>query len=107
MKLYRFLKEAHAEFQEQISYFDQQPTPGLGDRFIADVAASIRDIREYPESGSLFSRNVRKRVLHTFKYNVFYLNEPEEIVIVAIAPHPRRPGYWRKRLRALKKNRNN
>lgn len=101
MKAYRFLEEADAEFQEQIAYFDEQ-AGGLGDRFVADVEATVHDVREYPESGSPVSRNVRKRVLRVFKYNVLYVNEPEEIVVVAIAPHKRRPGYWRKRLRSAR-----
>jgi toxin ParE1/3/4 len=98
VKPYRFLEEADAEFQEQIAYFDQQ-SPGLGDRFVADVEATVRNIREYPDSGSRLSRNVRKRVLRVFHYNILYLNEPDEVVVVAVAAHKRRPGYWRKRLR--------
>jgi plasmid stabilization system protein ParE len=98
VKPFRFLEEADAEFQEQIAYFDQQST-GLGDRFVADVEATVRNICEYPDSGSHLSRNVRKRVLRVFHYNILYLNEPEEVVVVAVAAHKRRPGYWRKRLR--------
>ena len=102
MKPYRFLEEADAEFQEQIGYFDGTAA-GVGDKFIADVSAAVRDIREYPEIGSLITRIVRKRVLRAFKYNVLYVNEPDEIIIVAIAPHKRHPGYWRNRLRHLRR----
>jgi hypothetical protein len=59
VKPYRFL-EADAEFQEQIRYFDQQ-AEGLGDRFIADVEATVRDIRSFAESGGVVSGKVRKR----------------------------------------------
>ncbi len=98
MKPYRFLEEADAEFHEQIAYFDLQAV-GLGNRFVADVEATIRNIREYPESGSHVSKKVRKRVLRVFKFNVLYVNKPEEVVIVAVAPHKRHPRYWRKRMR--------
>ena len=100
MKGYRFLEEADGEFQEHIDYYDQQAA-GLGDKFIADVERVIHSIREFPQSGSQVSKNVRKRVLRVFKYNVLYVDEPDEIIIVAVAPHRRRPGYWRKRLRSL------
>ena len=50
MKPHRFLKEADAEFREQIQYFDEQ-TAGLGEKFITDVASTVREIREYPEVG--------------------------------------------------------
>jgi len=99
VKPYRFLEEADAEFHEQIAYFDQQ-AEGLADRFVANVEATVRHIREYPESGSSLSGSVRKRVLRVFKYNVLYINRPEEILIIAVAPHKRHPHYWRKRLRS-------
>jgi mRNA-degrading endonuclease RelE of RelBE toxin-antitoxin system len=36
--------------------------------------------------------------LHTFSYNLVYVVESDEIVILAVAHHKRRPGYWRGRL---------
>ena len=102
MKAYRFLEEADIEFQEHISYYDQQ-APGLGDRFIQDVERVIQSIRQFPQSGVRISKNVRKRVLRVFKFNILYVNESKEIIIVAVAPHKRRPGYWRKRLRRLRR----
>lgn len=98
MKPYRFLKEAYAEFQEHVTYFDEQ-APSVTDQFVADVYAAVRAIREYPEIGSPMTRTVRKMVLRAFRYNVLYVNGLHEIIIVAVAPHKRRPGYWRKRLR--------
>ena len=88
MKPYRFLEEADAEFQEQIAYFDNQQV-GLADRFVADVEATIRHIREYPDSGSSLSWKVRKRVLRVFQYNILYVTKPGEILIIAVAPHKR------------------
>jgi len=94
VKRYRFLEEADNEFQEQIRYFDDQ-VAGLGDKFIADLESTMISIREFPESGAPVSRNLRKRILRVFRHSVFYVNAPDEIIIVAVAPHRRRPGYWR------------
>lgn len=101
MKPYRFVNEASAELHDHIRYFDAQD-PALGDRFIERIYFVIRDIRHYPESGALLAGNVRKRVAGVFPYSVLYVDRTEEIVIVAIAPHSRQPGYWRKRLRSLR-----
>jgi len=101
VKRYRFLVEADTELQEHIRYFDEQ-VAGLGDKFIADLEAVIRGLREYPESGAPVSRNLRKRALRVFRHNVYYVNAPGEIIIVAVAPHLRRPGYWRSRLKDLR-----
>jgi hypothetical protein len=43
--------------------------------------------------------DVRPRVLQRFPYSIIYLVERNEIVIVAVAHHKRRPGYWLDRLR--------
>ncbi|MGN6185198.1 MAG: type II toxin-antitoxin system RelE/ParE family toxin [Thermoanaerobaculia bacterium] len=100
MKSYRFLEEADAEFQETIRFYDEQ-VAGLGDRFIQDVERTIAHIRDYPESGVLVSRRLRKRILHTFKYSILYFNAPTEIIVVAIAAHKRKPGFWRNRLHRI------
>lgn len=101
MKPYRFLPEADTEFQEQIRYYDEQAA-GLGDKFIAQVEAAISHVREYPDSGAPVSRNLRKHVLRAFKHNLLYVNAPEEIIVIAVAPHRRRPRYWRRRLKQLR-----
>jgi len=101
VKPYRFLEEADEEFQEHIRHYDEQ-VAGLGDRFIADVERILRQIREYPESGPIVSRNLRKRVLRVFQHNILYVDAAIEIIVVAIAPHKRKPGYWRKRLKGLR-----
>jgi len=100
VKPYRFLPEADAEFHEQLAYYDQQ-AEGLGDRFVDDVEAAVRSVREYPRSGRRIGRIVRKHVLRIFKYNLLYVDDPEEIIIIAVAPHRKRPNYWRSRLRQL------
>jgi hypothetical protein len=60
VKSHRFLREADAEFHEQIAYLDKQAA-GLGDKLIADVEATMTDIRTYPESGAPISPTLRKR----------------------------------------------
>jgi hypothetical protein len=81
LRPYRFVAEARNEFQEQVAYFDDQ-VPGLGDKFIMDVEAAVRSIREHPDSGSPVSNTVRKKVLGAFPFNIFYVVADAEIVIV-------------------------
>jgi mRNA-degrading endonuclease RelE of RelBE toxin-antitoxin system len=45
---------------------------------------------------------VRKARLRTFKYNVIYVIDDTEVVIVAVAHYRRRPGYWHSRLATLR-----
>ena len=100
MKRYRYLEEADQEFQEHVGYFADVSRKAAR-TFVDDVEAAVDEIRRHPEIGAPLTGQVRKRVLTRFKYNILYINTADEIIIVAVAPHRRRPGYWRKRLRRL------
>lgn len=45
------------------------------------------------------TRGTKRLVLKRFPYDVVVLEFPEEIIVVAVVHHSRRPGYWRKRMR--------
>lgn len=94
----RFLRPAEAEVDQAVAYFDQQ-RQGLGERFEQDLRNTIRFIIQHPLTGHPLTKFVRKFRLHTFRYNVIYAIDGDEIVIIAVAHHRRRPGYWRSRLR--------
>ena len=96
----RFLKAAEAEANEVVAYLDEQRT-GLGDRFEDDLLATVTVVSQHPFSGKAIGDIVRQSRLRTFRYNLIYVVDGDEIVIVAIAHHRRRPGYWRNRLALL------
>ena len=96
----RFLKPAQAEVDEAVSYFDEQRV-GLGDRFERDLVATVTFLAEHPRSGKSIGENVRKFGLRRFRYNLIYAIEGDQIVIVAVAHHRRRPAYWSDRLTSL------
>ena len=79
--------------------------PGLGDRFLDGVEATIQRIREAPLAGALIplrrlTISVRRQPVPGFPFIVAYVVEPA-LVVVAIAHTSRRPGYWRARLGRL------
>lgn len=100
MKEYRFLEEADQEFQEHIGYLLSHSL-SAAERFVNEMEVAVRDIRTYPQIGSPISPRIRQRVLTGFKYSILYVDTPTEIIIVAVASHRRRPGYWRRRLHRL------
>ncbi len=92
-----FIRPAQAEAEEAVAYFDEQ-REGLGDRFTHDLRATVEAVAARPLSGKIIEGRVRKARFKTFRYNLIYIPDPDEIVIVAVAHHRRRPGYWRARL---------
>lgn len=97
----RFLKPAEAEVDEAIAYFDAQ-REGLGDRFEQDLMETVAFVTERALAGKPLTKQVRKFRLRRFRYNLIYVVEAREIVIVAVAHQRRRPGYWRSRLATLR-----
>jgi toxin ParE2 len=93
----RFLKPAQAEVDEAVAYFDGQ-REGLGDRFEQDLLHTLTFIAERPLIGKPLTKRVRKFRLRKFQYNLIFVIDDHEVIVVAVAHHRRRPGYWRGRL---------
>ena len=96
-----FLKPAQAEVDEAVAYFDEQRA-GLGDRFEQDLQSTLNFVIEQPTLGKVVGGRVRKMRFRTFRYNLIYIPDPDEIIIVAVAHHRRRPGYWERRLTLIR-----
>ena len=93
----RFHEAADAELTEAVLYYDGKAS-GLGDRFLADVKAATRRIEQYPEIAQVVDLGVRAKVLVNFPYSLMYVVDPDELFIVAVAHHSKRPAYWADRL---------
>ena len=93
----RFHEAAQEELTEAVAYYDTRAA-GLGDRFLAEVKAATQYIDLHPEIAPVIDLGVRAKVLDRFPYSLMYVLDPDEVFIVAIAHHSRRPGYWADRL---------
>lgn len=89
---------AAVEAEQQTTQYARK-REGLGERFLAEIEATITRIAEGPAH---FQRwpddpSYRRAVVHVFPLVVFYrIDEPRHIVlIVSIAPARREPGYWK------------
>jgi len=59
----------------------------------------VQSIRERPAAWARWKDSkVRRKILRQFPYSIFYVVDDDAVVIVAIAHHKRRPGYWKPRL---------
>ncbi|MDI6773545.1 MAG: type II toxin-antitoxin system RelE/ParE family toxin [bacterium] len=87
---------AEAEINEAADFYDIE-SAGLGDVFLDEVEHAIRGIREFPDAAPPLVGRVRKRVLAKFPYSLLYSITDDEIRVLAVAHHKRRPFYWRGR----------
>ena len=68
---------------------------GLSERFLSDVDRMIARIRERPYAFVAVSGDVRRALLHTFPYAVYFGTSDEAVVVLAVLHLRRNPKVWR------------
>lgn len=98
MKSVRYLEEARAEFLHEVDYF-AQVSSRLAERFDRAVQKAEAQVAEFAEMGSPYKYGTRRVLLpDKFKFSLVYLPFAHEILVVAVAPFKRKPGYWKSRV---------
>jgi plasmid stabilization system protein ParE len=88
--------EADAELSQGVDYYasiDQE----LGERFLGEIKRLIAEISMHPRTFRKFDPPARRHFSTWFPYGVIYLEQPDQLWIVAIMHMKRRPGYWKPR----------
>jgi plasmid stabilization system protein ParE len=95
---YHFTEAARAEHLEQVAYYEERQR-GLGLRYTVAFESSIERVCAHPDRfPALNAYGVRRLHLHGFPFSILYRIEHEEIEVLAVAAHRRKPGYWAARL---------
>jgi plasmid stabilization system protein ParE len=93
----RFLPPAEAELLHEIEYYSSART-GTGVRFQAAVEAALERAARHPLGGAPSPKGTRSVLVKGFPFSVVYRANELELLVVAVAPHRRRPGYWMARI---------
>ncbi len=93
MKRLRIREEARVELLHEVNFYEGKRI-GIGKRFREAVTASFALIVRYPGTGAPAPANTRKTKVKGFPFTIVYREEQEQIVVFAIAPDRRQPGYW-------------
>ena len=99
MRPVRYVEEAREEFLHEVEYFTTI-SPRLGERFDRAVQKAEALAAEFADMGSPYKYRTRRVFPGKFKFSIVYLTRPDEVVVIAMAPHRRKPGYWRSRISA-------
>lgn len=92
-----FHADAEAELWEQVGHYESK-ADGLGIDFLDEAERAIARIKEAPERWQKSAHGTRRLGLRRFPHTVFYRIRPDALWIVAVAPHRKRPFYWRHRV---------
>jgi len=88
---------ALAELQDAAAFYTEKATAELGLALVAEFERGANFLLANPLIGSPFRGTSRRYVLRRFPYSIIYRATADQIQIVAVAHHRRRPGYWAKR----------
>ena len=89
---------AEADLEEAARWYDDERA-GLTDRLLSDVDRTFARIRERPLQFPTVSSEVRRALLHTFPYAVYFRASEEIVVVLAVLHLARNPKVWRRRAR--------
>jgi toxin ParE1/3/4 len=89
--------DADAELTEASVYYELH-REGYAARFLAAFRSARDFVVDHPRSGRPERYGVRSWPISGFPYDIVYVSRGAEILIIAVAHHRRRPGYWRSRL---------
>ena len=87
---------AQLELAEITAYYEAE-SAGLGETFLAEAQHAFAQLVAFPEAFPISYGHVRVRVLAAFPYSVHFSLLGDDILVLALAHHSRRPFYWRER----------
>lgn len=101
MSRYRILPQAADDISEAAHFLEsRQPTYGL--RLLNRIRQAIESILRFPESDPKVGRELRRRRVWQFHFDVLYAQRDGKLLIVALSHHSRRPNWWRSRWKPTK-----
>lgn len=96
MKPVRFHHEARAELARGASHY-AEVSNALSKRFIDAVEEALLLASKFPKMGAPYTHGTRRYFPKKFPYSIVYIERDDEIIVIALAPFARKPGYWRSR----------
>jgi toxin ParE1/3/4 len=92
-----FHPEAALELQAESVFYNER-SAGLGLRLIDQTEHALKLAAAMPGIGSPYLDNTRRVFPKDFPFSIVYYEHGEQIVVVAVAPFKKKPGYWQHRL---------
>ncbi|RXH57522.1 type II toxin-antitoxin system RelE/ParE family toxin [Granulicella sibirica] len=91
-----WLPEAVAELKEAAAWYSNV-RPELGIRFAQAIDATMENISANPLLFAVADRNRRRAGVRRFPYGIFFIDEPNRIVVIACFHGKRNPRHWKTR----------
>lgn len=102
MRSVRVLETAATEAAEAAAWYESN-REGLGGDFREEFRLALERLHERPTPGRLWpgrlgQRGVKRIALRRFPFFLVFVDVDSGSVVLAVAHHRRRPGYWRDKI---------
>ena len=94
--LVSFRRAAQAEFIEAAEWYEARQSK-LGVAFIAEIDRCVALAAEHPYLFDTVHHDIRRVVVNRFPYSIYYREESDRIVVLAIFHASRDPSVWQQR----------
>lgn len=88
---------AAQDLRDAADFYREQAGNALSQALFAEFERSVALLVRHPALGPLWRHAKRRQIMKRFPYSLVYVVSGDEIRILAVAHHSRRPGYWRGR----------
>ena len=99
MKRLEIRQEAQEDILEAALHYERE-RPGLGFRFESELNHTLERVQEGPLHFPEIERGVRRALVRTFPYGVFFFEEEDDdvVTVLAVLHLHRHPNTWKRRL---------
>jgi toxin ParE1/3/4 len=91
-----FTKAAAVELADAQDWYERE-APGLGERFRAEVDATVERLSVNPLQFAVIHKRVRRALLRRFPYMLFFVVDGEMLWVLACFHASRDPRIWQQR----------
>ena len=89
--------EALLDLRDAAAFYRERAGNSVSQSLLAAFEHSVDLMLRHPQLGASWRHGKRRLIIQRFPYSIIYTVRGEQIHILAVAHHSRRPGYWRRR----------
>ena len=89
-------EEAEKELTEAFNWYEERVS-GLGSEFLSCIDDACRSLLRNPKHYPFIHGIIRRAMVRRFQYEVFFFEENEKIIVIAVFHAKRNPERWQNR----------
>lgn len=98
MKKAKFHESARQDYLESLRFYLSRSLQAAGN-FQEEYRNTRNRVGQFPRMGTPDEAGTRRITFPSFPFSLIYLEEEEQLYIIAVAHHSRSQGYWKDRLK--------